>query len=218
MQPITITAGPLAAASANNIALSQTTAGAANLTLNGSLVTSGVATLDEPRQVLITNVGNDSAVTFTVYGTWFNGQTISETVQGTSGSSVATTLDFVTVTRVAASAATSVSGVTVGTNGVAGSRWVRFDDFAPGQITVQGDVSGTVNYSVQTTMEDPNDPFSPVAIGSVTWLDALDANLVSESTAKSGYIAYAPLYARVLLNSGSGSASAIFLQSSNGPI
>lgn len=218
MQPITVTVGPLASASANNIALSQTTAGAENLTLNGSLGSGGVATLDKPRQVLITNVGNDSAITFTVYGTWFNGQTISETVQGTNGSSAATTLDFSTVTRVATSAATSVSGVTVGTNGVAGSRWVRFDDFAPGQITVQGDVTGTVNYSVQTTLEDPNDPFNPVAIGSVTWLDALDANLVSESTAKSGYITYAPAYARVLLNSGSGSASVIFLQSSNGPI
>ena len=218
MQPITVTVGPLASASANNIALSQTTAGAANLTLNGSIVVNGVAVLDEPRQILVTNVGNDSALTFTVYGTWIGGQTISETLQGTSGSSVATTLDFSTVTRVAVSGATSVSGVTVGTNGVAGSRWVRFDDFAPGQITVQGDVSGTVNYTVQTTLEDPNDPFNPVAIGSVTWLDALDANLVAESTAKSGYIAYAPAYARDLLNSGSGSASVIFLQSSNGPI
>jgi hypothetical protein len=218
MQPITVTAGPLASASANNIALNQTTAGAANLTLNGSLVSGGVATLDKPRQILITNVGNDSAITFTVYGTWFDGQSISETVQGTNGSSVATTLDFATVTRVATSAATSVSGVTVGTNGVAGSRWIRFDDFAPGQITVQGNVSGTVNYSVQTTLNDPNDPFTPVAIGSVVWLDALDANIVSESAAKSGYIAYAPVYARVLLNSGSGSASITFLQSSNGPI
>jgi hypothetical protein len=218
MQPITVTVGPLAAASANNIALSQTTAGAANLTLNGSTVTGGVAILDKPRRILVTNAGDDSTLTFTVYGTWFDGQAISEVLQGTNAGTVATTLDFATVTRIAASGATSVSGVTVGTNGVAGSRWVRFDDFAPGQITVQCDVSGTVNYSVQTTLEDPNDPFSPVAIGSVTWLDALDANLVSESTAKSGYIAYAPAYARVLLNSGSGSASAILLQSSNGPI
>lgn len=218
MQPITVTIGLLDAASANNIALSQTTAGAANLVINGVTATSGVAYLDTPRRVLVTNAGNDSAITFTVYGTWINGQTISETLQGTNGSSVATTLDFSTVTRVAVSGATSVSGVTVGTNGVAGSRWVRFDDFAPGQITVQGNVSGTVNYSVQTTLNDPNDPINPVAIGSVVWLDALDGNIVSESTAKSGYIAYAPAYARVLLNSGSGSASATFLQSSNGPI
>lgn len=218
MQPITVTIGLLDAASANNIALSQTTAGAANLVINGVTATSGVAYLDTPRRVLVTNAGNDSAITFTVYGTWIDGQTISETLQGTNGSSVATTLDFSTVTRVAVSGATSVSGVTVGTNGVAGSRWVRFDDFAPGQITVQGNVSGTVNYSVQTTLNDPNDPINPVAIGSVVWLDALDGNIVSESTAKSGYIAYAPAYARVLLNSGSGSASATFLQSSNGPI
>lgn len=218
MQAITVTVGPLAAASANNIALSQTTSGAANLTINGSLASGGVATLDTPRHVLITNIGNDSGVTFTVYGTWFNGQSISETLQGTSGSTVATTLDFATVTRIAASGSTSVSGVTVGTNGVAGSRWMRLDDFAPAQVSVQVDVSGTVNYTVQTTLDDPNDPISPVAVGSVTWLSSLDSNVVSKAVAASSYFAYAPKYARIVLNSGTGSASATFLQSSNGPI
>jgi hypothetical protein len=217
MQAIKVTVGPLASASANNIATSQTTAGAANLNLNGSTVSGGVATLDTYRQVLITNVGNDAALTFTVYGTTFGGVSVSETVNGTSGSTVATNTDFKTVTRVAVSGATSGSGVTVGTNGVAGSRWVRFDDFAPTQITVQANVTGTVNYSIQTTLNDPNDPFSPTSIVNVVWLDALDANIVAESTAKSGYFAYAPKWARLLLNSGSGTASATFLQSSNGP-
>lgn len=218
MQPISVTVGPLTSASANNIALSQTVTGASSVVLNGSLVSGGVATLDTPRQVLITNVGNDSGITFTVTGTTFYGNTVSQTVQGTSGSTVATTVDFATVTSIVTSGSTSVSGITVGTNGVAGSRWVRFDDFAPGQITVQVDVSGTANYSVQTTLDDPNDPFSPVAINSVVWLSALDTNLVSQSSAKSGYIAYAPKYGRILLNSGSGSATVTFLQSSNGPI
>ena len=53
MQPITVTAGPLTAASANNIALSQTVTGAAAVVLNGSLVTSGVAYLGTPRRILI---------------------------------------------------------------------------------------------------------------------------------------------------------------------
>ena len=37
MRPVIVTAGPLAAASANNIALSQTVTGAGSVTINGSL-------------------------------------------------------------------------------------------------------------------------------------------------------------------------------------
>ena len=44
MQPISVTVGPLDAADDNGIAQSQTTAGAADLTLNGALVSGGVAT------------------------------------------------------------------------------------------------------------------------------------------------------------------------------
>lgn len=212
MQPITVTVGPLAAASANNIALTQSTAGAADLVLSGSLVSNGVATLDKPRRILITNAGNDSAITFTVYGTWFGGQSISETVQGTSGSSVATTLDFATVTRVATSGATSGSGVTVGTNGVAGSAWIRFDSWALPNVNIQTDVTGTVNYTLQTTMEDPNDPFSPIALGSVTWFSSTDTNVVGASAAKQSSFTNAFTYARILINSGTGTATAIFSQ------
>ena len=212
MQPIYVTVGPLAAASANNIALSQTTAGAADLTLNGALVSGGVATLDKPRQVLITNVGNDSGITFTVYGTWIGGQTISETVQGTSGSTVATTLDFATVTRVAASGATSVSGVTVGTNGVAGSSWLRFDSWADAQTAIQCNATGTVNYTVQVTMDDPNSPTNPVAIGSVTWLNTNDSDAVTAIGDVFTNFDWTPTYARILLNSGTGSVSGTFAQ------
>jgi hypothetical protein len=212
MQPIYVTVGPLAAASANAIALSQTTAGAADLTLNGALVSGGVATLDKPRQVLITNVGNDSGITFTIYGTWIGGQTISETVQGTSGSTVATTLDFATVTRVAASGATSVSGVTVGTNGVAGSSWLRFDSWADAQTAIQCNVSGTVNYTVQVTMDDPNSPTNPVTIENVEWLNTNDTDAVTSIANVFTNFQFTPTFARVLLNSGTGSVTATFAQ------
>lgn len=218
MQPITISVGPLAAAVADNIATSQTVSGAANVTLNGALVVGGVAILDKPRRILITNAGNDLGITFTVYGTWFDGSAISETVTGTSGSTVATSLDFATVTRVATSGSTSASGITVGTNGVAGSRWMRMDDFAPATWTVQVDASGTVNYTVQTTLDDPNDPISPVALGSENWLSSSDSNLVTATATKFGAFTGAPAYVRVLLNSGTGTATAKILQSSNGPV
>lgn len=212
MQPISVTVGPLAAASANNIALSQTTAGAADLTLNGALVSGGVATLDVPRRVLITNVGNDSAITFTVYGTWMGGQTISETLQGTSGSTVATTVDFKTVTRIAVSGATSVSGVTVGTNGVAGSSWVRLDSWADAQTAIQCNATGTVNYTVQVTMDDPNDPTNPVSIVNTTWLNTNDTDAITAIGDVFTNFDWTPTYARILLNSGTGTVSGKFAQ------
>lgn len=212
MQPITITVGPLAAADANGIAESQTVTGAANVILDGVLVSNGVAILDEPRRVLITNAGNDSGVTFTVYGTTYGGHSVSEVLQGTSGSSVASTVDFATVTRVATSGSTSVSGIIVGTNGVAGSRWLRLDSWADAQTAIQCNASGTVNYTVQVTMDDPNDPVSPVAVNSVTWLNTNDADAVTAIGDVFTNFDWTPTYARILLNSGSGSVSGTFAQ------
>jgi len=102
--------------------------------------------------------------------------------------------------------------------GVKYTDWVRFDDFAPAQVTVQVSVVGTVNYTVQTTLDDPNSATNPVAVSSVTWVNSLDTNVVGASASKSSYFAYAPVFARVALNSGNGSITATFLQSSNGPI
>lgn len=207
MQPISVTVGPLASASANNIALSQTTAGAANLTLNGSTVSGGVATLDKPRQVIVTSGGNDLGITFTITGTTFAGQTVSETITGASGGASATNTDFLTITQIRASGATSVSGVTVGTNGVAGSRWIRMDSWANSQSVIQIDVSGTVNYSLQVTMDDPNDPVNPVSVANVKWLNSNDTNVVSASAAKFSNFDWTPTWVRLLLNSGTGTAT-----------
>jgi hypothetical protein len=212
MQPITISVGPIAAASANNIALSQVVSGASNVTLNGALVSGGVATLDVPRRVLITNVGNDAAVTFTVYGTTFGGASVTEVLQGTSGSTVASTVDFKTVTRIATSGSTSGSGITIGTNSVAGSRWLRLDSWADAQTAIQCNATGTVNYTVQVTMDDPNDPVSPVGIASVTWLNTNDGDAVTAVGDVFTNFDWTPSYARLLLNSGSGSVSGTFAQ------
>jgi len=97
------------------------------------------------------------------------------------------------------------------------SQWVRFDDFAPGQIGFQCTVSGTVTYTVQTTFDDPNDPKFPVATGSMTWVDSSDTNVVGASATKQSNFMFAPKYARISLTAGTGSVTATFLQSSNGP-
>ena len=216
MQTMQVTVGPIAAADADGICASQTPSAGA-LTINGALASGGVATLDVQRRVLITTAADESARTFTITGTNWAGNTVSQTIDGPNASTGSTTISFKTVTSVTISG-NAAGAVTVGTNGVADSPWVRFDDFAPNYISVNCVVDGTANYSVQTSLDDPNNFTSPVPAGDMAWLDALDGNIVSESTDKSGGIQYAPTFARVVLNSGSGSVRSTFLQSSNGPI
>jgi hypothetical protein len=216
MQPMTVTVGPIATADANGICESQTPV-AGPLTLDGVLVTGGVAVLDVQRRVLITAAGNESSRTFTVTGTNWAGNTISQTITGPNATTAATTISFKTVTSVTISG-NAAGAVEVGTNGVADSPWVRFDDFAPNYVSVACVIDGTANWTVQITLDDPNDPVTPVVAGSMVFQSATDTNLVSQAVSNRGGIQYAPTFARVVLNSGTGSVRGTFLQSSNGPI
>jgi hypothetical protein len=69
-----------------------------------------------------------------------------------------------------------------------------------------------VNYTVQSTLDDPNDPTNPVAVSSVVWINSSDAGAVAATTSIQTNFAYTPTYARVLLNSGTGSVTATFAQ------
>lgn len=213
MRPVVVTVGPLSAASANAICLSQTPAAGA-LTINGALATGGVATLDAPRRVLITAVGNESAKTFVITGTDLTGQVIRESITGPNATTAQSILDYKTVTSITISA-TAAAALTVGTSSVASSAWVRFDEWAPSSISIQCSVSGTVNYTVQQTLDDPNSPTSPVALASVTWLPSPDSNLIAATASVQSNYAFMPTYARIVLNSGTGSVTGNFIQNGN---
>lgn len=171
MRPIQFTWGGYAIADADAIATSQTKASAGDLTLDGALtaqqsvyvaqippeVTTRVATLSTSGLVTITSASNDSGITFTVYGTNNSGAAISETITGTNGSTATSTLSFKTVTRVATSGATA-GAVEVGTAQSGQTDWIPLDIYTPNQVTnVSVTVSGTINYTVQYTNEDPFD-------------------------------------------------------------
>ena len=204
MRPINVTVGPLAAASANNIALSQTPSAA--FTLNGALASGGVATLDVPRRVLFTPSGNESANTFTIVGTDLAGNTQTDIVAGGNATATYSALDFKTITSIRA-ASGAAGAITVGTNGVASSGWVRLDEWALPQIALQTTVSGTVNYTVQQTLDNPNSPTAPTLPYLVTWFNSPDAALVSATGGVQSNYAFCPAYVRVLLNSGTGSVT-----------
>lgn len=174
---------------------------------NVTVGTNGVAVLDKARRVLITSAGNDSNKTFTVTGTDWNGNIVSETITGGNVAAVATTRDFLTVTSIVPSAATA-GAITVGTNGVASTRPIILDEYAVAPTTLQINVTGTVNYTVQSTLDDPG----VVAWSDIVWVDSADAAVVGATANKMSSFAYVPKMTRVLLNSGSGTVKYTVLQ------
>lgn len=206
MRPISVTLGSLAAASANNIALSQTLAAAGPVTLNGSTVTAGVAVLDQARLVLITSAGDDHLITFTVTGLNRWNQVISETITGGAIAAVATTNAFATVTKILSSGATAAA-ITVGTNSVT-SIVIPVDwEANPTNIALNAVVTGTVNYTVNQTQENPYTstglyPANWTAISALTAKSAtVQANLTNDLTAL-----------QLVINSGTGSVLLDVLQ------
>ena len=141
---------------ADGICASQTRTGAGNLTLNGALtatingnsvyapsVSGTAATADGAwaRKIGITSDGNDSTVTYTIYGTDVNGKALSEAVTGPNSTVVystnSTAANFKTVTRIATSAST-VGNITIGTAAVAADVYCRALGVVPYQSTITG--------------------------------------------------------------------------------
>jgi hypothetical protein len=207
MIPITYTLGPLDTADADGICQSQTPAGAVALTLNGALVSGGVASLGDARRVLVTTVSNESAKTLTIVGTDWQGNAITEVITGPNATTGYTNSDFLTVTSVTASAAFT-GAVTVGTNGIASSPPFNLDIYNKPEVSLQVVVSGTVNWTVQQTLDNTylTEPES------VTWFDHPDANMVAETANRQGNYAYVPFATRVTLNSGTGSVTYTVVQ------
>lgn len=152
MRPIQITTTSYTGADGNGVAAAQQLAGAGDLTLVSSTVT-----LSPPRYVTLTSLGNLSGILFSITGTAPNGSTQTEVLSGPNNTTVTSTMTFATVTAISTDAA-------VGTDVEAGytqsgySSWWPLDIYTPNQVTtISVNVSGTINYSVEYTNEDPFD-------------------------------------------------------------
>lgn len=206
MRPIVITR-TLTAADADGIAQAQQLVAPGSLTLNGALVVSGVAQLGSQRKVAIASVGDLDAITFTVYGTNQAGIAISESLLGPDNGTVSTTLDFLTVTQVAASAAVGTN-VTVGTTGVGASAPLPLDLYLdPFNVSLFIDVTGTANVTLEYTGDDS----VLTSVGPFVWFAHSD--LTSVSADDVGTIISPVSAVRLVTNSGTGSAELTVLQS-----
>jgi hypothetical protein len=209
MQPISVTVGAVAA-NDQAVAASQNVVAAGNLTLASTPVT-----FSYPAQLVITTSANYAAVTFTITGTGPTGAPQTENITGPNTTTGNSTLYWKTVSQVYANGGVAGGAVKVGTTGLSSTRWFRFDSFANPVTYIQIDASGTVNYTLQTTMDDTDDPFNPVALTAMTWLS--DTNFTSQSATKTGSWTATPTFARIIQNSGTGSATGRFAQFSNAP-
>src|ERR1700677_28953 len=178
--------------------------------INGALATAGVATMPNTGQrVLITT--SDTTHTFTITGTTQGGQIISETTAVASGT-IVSALDYYTVTSIAVNG-TLTAAATVGTNGTGSTPWVRLDEWANTQVNLPCDVTGAVNFTVEGSMDDPNSNFgTPVLPSAMTWIATSATAAVGATSAVATNWLFAPTWARVLLNSGSGTVRATSAQ------
>lgn len=165
------------------------------------------------RRVLITSAGNDAALTWTVTGTDSTGASITDSFAGSASTSYSN-LDFVTVTSVVPSGNTA-STVTVGTNGVGSSSWLVTNWDATSLISLGFAVelvSGSVNFTVQHTYDDPNN-----LVGGATFPIAFNHSVVTSQNATIDGSYQSPVAAvRILINSGTGEIRFRVLQSSIG--
>jgi hypothetical protein len=148
----------------DGIAEAQTTAGAADLILNGALCDLGTAGRFDIGdsyssgvggvQLVFDSAGDINTVVFTITGKDADGKPQTETVTGVTTTEVETTKYWSQVTRIAADSEVT-SNVTVGTVDEVVGRAYVLDYVRSPQATIAVNVTGTIDYSVEQTFDPP---------------------------------------------------------------
>lgn len=189
------TVGPLAAANAAILRAAATIAAIGPLTL---LVTA----LDNQRRILITVVGAATAV-LTLTGNDKNGNPVTETITLAGAGTYQSVLDYFNNIAISSSA-TTAGTVAIGTNGVASSGWMQINASTVGSALLALVVSGTVNYTVQVSLDNPNDlnPNNPAPTAAqVIWFNTNDTTAVAATGSVLTNLWFMPIWVKVLLNS-----------------
>jgi hypothetical protein len=84
--------------------------------------------------------------------------------------------------------------------GAKNSNAAVLDYYGRPEVSLQVVVTGTVNYTIQQTLDNPL-----TAGATITWFNHPDANLVAQTVNRQGNYAYIPTAVRIVLNSGTGS-------------
>lgn len=193
MRPITDYTFAPTALDADGICASQTLGGAGDLTINGALASGGTVTLGEQAKVTLYSTANYSAVTFTVYGTTKRGVSISESLAGPNNSTVTTTANFYTITRIASGAALATA-IIAGNSNALETPWVRMDPTYPLKgVSVQMTSTGNFTYEVQYATSPLLDS-TGAAVAETSILAVADGTLTAKSASAAVAMAANPWY------------------------
>lgn len=191
----------LATADADGIFLSANPANNATLTLDGALVTDGVAIMDVARRIVVTSSADDSLIVFNFTGTDRSGNVQTESILGSNASTAVTTKDFKTVTGVTITG--NAGTITIGTNGQASSAWIPTNHAKSANIgfgvelsRTNGAVSAALTYTVEHTFH--NLQSSPTARQSA--IAYAHDDVASETTEQDGNYAFGISATRLTLN------------------
>jgi hypothetical protein len=189
MRPVSLTAGPYSAASANGLVTSVTPTTGTSL----ALVTNTVDAT--PRRLIVTPVSQANPGTLLVVGTTWGGQAASETLTVPSGSTAVVTsvLDYLTVTSILPGGGLWTAAITVGTANsalVGSSAWLRCDDYGAAATQITVTVSGTITFSVEASDDDCNaqtvtgiSAMTPaIAPSAMTWFSPDTTNLTGKTS------------------------------------
>lgn len=194
----------LPAAVTNGIAQSQSGTAGTALTLNGSLVSGGVANLVIAQRVVIHSNGDDTAHTFSLVGTDRSGRAQSETLTGANAGNAISSKDYSTVTVVLPNNNTA-STVFVGTNAYGSTAPYVVDSFInPANYGIGILVTGTVTYVIEGSYDDLS-PSWDLANNSPTWFSVIDG---SAGTTQNGTITGPFTMLRLTITSGTGTVTA----------
>lgn len=93
------------------------------------------------------------------------------------------------------------------------STMIRLDEWADAPVGVQVSLQGAANFTVQHSFDDPNDLINPVAVGSMFWDTGLvPAGAIGGTAGLTFSMATAPIWMRLLFNSGTGVAKMVVTQ------
>ena len=171
----------------NGICEDQTTGAAGALTLDGALVSGGIATAAAGQIVSIEGTGDNSGITFTITGLNSEGNTVPQVVTGENNGTAKSTTYFKTIDSIVASGAVTgnVEAGWLAADGMAGGALPLNLYQTPFNISLFFDLTaGTMTLSAQYTADDP---FATYASGfateakwwEVTGLSAVTADAVS---------------------------------------
>lgn len=191
------------------VSLTQTLAGAGNLTINGTLSNFGTGLLLQAafkgiyRLVTLTSVNDLHLVNFTITGT-YQGQVISEVLAGPNSNTVASVNLYDSVTSISANGAAAAVSAGTGTTGA--THWFNSNyQSSVANLAIQAEVLGTINYSFQTTLDDVQ-TVTPVVFTPIV-------AMTGATTSQLGSYSAPTAYSRVIINSSTnGSVLVTFLQ------